>query len=56
MRLGACLVDKWRLIEVSAWEGLVIKETLTYRFLSYHPRVMGLAITSFSNEYICSAD
>ena len=56
MRLGACSVGNWLLIGVSAWEGLVIEETLTCRFLSYHLRVMSLTLTSSSNENICSAN
>ena len=56
MRLDACSIDNWLLIGVCAWEGLVIEETLTCRFLSYHPRVMGLTLTSSSNENICRAN
>jgi hypothetical protein len=56
MHLGACSVVSWLLIEVSAWEGLVIEETLTCSFLSYHLKVMGLTLISSSNENICSAN
>ena len=56
MRLGACSVDNWQVIGVSAWEGLATEETLTCRFLSYHPRVMGLILTSSGIENICSGN
>ena len=54
MHLGACSVGNWQLIEVSVWESLVIEEALTCGFLSYHPRVVGLTLTSCSIENICS--
>jgi len=54
--LGACSVGNWQVIGVSVWEGLVIEEALTCDFLLYHPRVMGLTLTSCSIENICSTN
>jgi hypothetical protein len=56
MYLGVCSVDNWQFIGVSTWEGLVIEDILTCRFLSYHPRVMGLTLTFSSTESICSTN
>jgi hypothetical protein len=56
MHLGASSLYDWLSVGVITWEGLVSEETLTCRFLSYHPRVMGLTLTSSSNENICSAN
>ena len=54
MRLGACWVGNWQLMGVCVWEVLVIEEALTFGFLSYHPRVAGLTLTSSSIQNICS--
>jgi hypothetical protein len=56
VHLGACSVGNWQLIGVSVGEGLVIEEALTCGFLSYHPRVMGLTVTSSNIENMCSTD
>jgi len=56
MRVGACSVNSWQLLGVSAWEGLSIEEELTCRFLSKHPRVIGLTLTSSSTVNMCSTN
>jgi hypothetical protein len=56
VHLGACSVGNWQLIGVSVWEDPFIEEALTCGFLSYHPRVMGLTLTSSSIENKCSTN